>query len=323
MKLPPKQRQALEDELAGLQTQRITAEVTLNTVRMDLENIQNQLEKSQKDRDSFENERESAYQELENARRALTTMRGQSQEHQEELANLRALRVNIEATMTANREAVEAVQAELEELQEERDPLSAELENVRREIITGRERRQELEEELAGLYATRAIADAAVATTREAIEIAQAELVELQPHKIELESLRRKIARSATASRNSMTIMISSSIGSNKIKADIQAQSGGIDKPELDNALADLVRPPACLSDQAHIPRAVNEQDALKRVREHLKALDLHFPERTLYAFHTALKTATISPLTVLAGISGTGKASFPGVTPRLWAFTF
>ncbi|MBK8752329.1 MAG: hypothetical protein IPL99_12095 [Candidatus Competibacteraceae bacterium] len=307
-----KQRQALEDELAGLQTQRITAEVTLNTVRMDLENIQNQLEKSQKDRDSFENERESAYQELENARRALTTMRGQSQEHQEELANLRALRVNIEATMTANREAVEAVQAELEELQEERDPLSAELENVRREIITGRERRQELEEELAGLYATRAIADAAVATTREAIEIAQAELVELQPHKIELESLRRKIAEVRNRQQELDDDYDLKLNRLNKIKADIQAQSGGIDKPELDNALADLVRPPACLSDQAHIPRAVNEQDALKRVREHLKALDLHFPERTLYAFHTALKTATISPLTVLAGISGTGKSQLP-----------
>ena len=38
----------------------------------------------------------------------------------------------------------------------------------------------------------------------------------------------------------------------------------------------------------------------------------LHFPKRILYAFHTALKTAEWSPLTILAGVSGTGKSELP-----------
>jgi len=38
----------------------------------------------------------------------------------------------------------------------------------------------------------------------------------------------------------------------------------------------------------------------------------LHFNPRILYAFHTALKTAEWSPLTVLAGVSGTGKSELP-----------
>ncbi len=305
-----KARQAIEDELAGLQTQRITAEVTLNTVRMDLENIQNQLEKSQQDRDLFKDERERAYQELESARRELTTVRGQSQEHQEELANLRALRANTEAAITTNREAVEAVQAELEELQEEHDPLSVELENVRREIITGRERRQELEEELAGLYAARAMTDAAVATNREAVEAVQIELAELQPSKKELEALRRKIAE---ARERQQELDDDYDLKLNRleaIEAKIQAQVRG--DPELDNTLDDLVRLPACLIDQKIAQRKASESDALQRVSQHLHALNLHFPQRTLYAFHTAIKTATISPLTVLAGISGTGKSQLP-----------
>lgn len=42
----------------------------------------------------------------------------------------------------------------------------------------------------------------------------------------------------------------------------------------------------------------------------------LHFERRILDAFHTALKTAEFSPLTVLAGASGTGKSELP----RLYA---
>ena len=38
----------------------------------------------------------------------------------------------------------------------------------------------------------------------------------------------------------------------------------------------------------------------------------LHFHPRILKAFHTALKTAEWSPLTVLAGVSGTGKSELP-----------
>lgn len=38
----------------------------------------------------------------------------------------------------------------------------------------------------------------------------------------------------------------------------------------------------------------------------------LHFNPRILKAFHTALKTAEWSPLTVLAGVSGTGKSELP-----------
>ncbi|HJO28637.1 MAG TPA: chromosome segregation ATPase-like protein, partial [Candidatus Poseidoniia archaeon] len=43
----------------------------------------------------------------------------------------------------------------------------------------------------------------------------------------------------------------------------------------------------------------------------------VQLPERTLYAFHTALKAQDSSPLTVLAGISGTGKSLLPRMYAR------
>jgi predicted nucleic acid-binding Zn-ribbon protein len=56
----------------------------------------------------------------------------------------------------------------------------------------------------------------------------------------------------------------------------------------------------------------LNEQEMLRKTSDYIKAKKLHFPERVLHAFHTALKVNEISPLVVLAGISGTGKSELP-----------
>ncbi len=55
-----------------------------------------------------------------------------------------------------------------------------------------------------------------------------------------------------------------------------------------------------------------SEQSLLQDTAKYIKGQGLHFPERVLHAFHTALKVNEISPLVVLAGISGTGKSELP-----------
>ncbi len=61
---------------------------------------------------------------------------------------------------------------------------------------------------------------------------------------------------------------------------------------------------------------AAHEQERLEAMQQALDSAHIRMPKRTLYAFHTALKIQGISPLTVLAGISGTGKS----LLPRLYA---
>lgn len=63
-----------------------------------------------------------------------------------------------------------------------------------------------------------------------------------------------------------------------------------------------------------HAParQTLSEEKALETLQDHLKERRLHYSRRVLEAFHTCLKTADISPLTVLAGISGTGKSALP-----------
>jgi len=62
----------------------------------------------------------------------------------------------------------------------------------------------------------------------------------------------------------------------------------------------------------ARSDRHQDEHECLERVSRYLKGAGLQFPERVVYSFHTALKVADLSPLVVLAGISGTGKSELP-----------
>lgn len=56
----------------------------------------------------------------------------------------------------------------------------------------------------------------------------------------------------------------------------------------------------------------LSEIEWLERIYENCKASGVEFNMRLLKSFHTSLKTAGWSPLTVLAGVSGTGKSLLP-----------
>lgn len=56
----------------------------------------------------------------------------------------------------------------------------------------------------------------------------------------------------------------------------------------------------------------IDEMTWLTGIGNACETYGLHFNPRILKAFHTALKTAEWSPLTVLAGVSGTGKSELP-----------
>ena len=57
---------------------------------------------------------------------------------------------------------------------------------------------------------------------------------------------------------------------------------------------------------------SITEEEALKKAKKYIADCGLTFPDRVVNAFHASLKTADMSPLVVLAGISGTGKSELP-----------
>jgi hypothetical protein len=87
--------------------------------------------------------------------------------------------------------------------------------------------------------------------------------------------------------------------------AEIEARCKEIELPAI--KAADITPP---------MRQQVDELEWLHGIAKASDSYGLHFNPRILKAFHTSLKTAEWSPLTVLAGVSGTGKSELP----RLYA---
>ncbi len=91
-----------------------------------------------------------------------------------------------------------------------------------------------------------------------------------------------------------------------------------------DDRLKQLVEP---LFSQAELPPLFTEvpaeTDWLARVEQGLKDAGFRFHSRLVHAFHTSLKVAQSSPLTILAGISGTGKSELPRLYADLGGLSF
>ena len=67
----------------------------------------------------------------------------------------------------------------------------------------------------------------------------------------------------------------------------------------------------------------VNEMEWLEGIDARCREYGIHFNPRILKAFHTSLKTAEWAPLTVLAGVSGTGKSELPRLYAHFGGLTF
>lgn len=127
--------------------------------------------------------------------------------------------------------------------------------------------------------------------------------VEIKRHSLEQECLRLKSEiDSLNKWKETLTALLQ------RLQADINRidpQTRG------ENRYRDLWQPidfPNLRPSGASIP----EKEALANTNRYLRSHGLNYPVRVLNAFHTALKTADMSPLVVLAGISGTGKSLLP-----------
>lgn len=69
--------------------------------------------------------------------------------------------------------------------------------------------------------------------------------------------------------------------------------------------------------------QGVDEIEWLEKINDACRRYGISFPRRVLYAFHTAFKIANWSTITVLAGVSGTGKSELPRLYSAFGGFNF
>ena len=89
-----------------------------------------------------------------------------------------------------------------------------------------------------------------------------------------------------------------------------QIRSGVIARPQGDAALTVW-------------PKGTSEVTWLNTIKVNISDFGLEFDDRILYSFHTALKISEWSPLTVLAGVSGTGKSELPKLYSHFGGLNF
>ncbi|MEY8239720.1 MAG: hypothetical protein RPT25_05195 [Cycloclasticus sp.] len=124
---------------------------------------------------------------------------------------------------------------------------------------------------------------------------------------------------------NSLDVNYKAILADNKkLQETLDRLNPAYNTPEsIEKRLKNIKRP--CI--QEFVPRRqeknINELEWLEAIRLGIDNHGLHFSYRILCAFHTALKTAEWSPLTVLAGVSGTGKSELPKLYSHFGGINF
>ena len=135
-------------------------------------------------------------------------------------------------------------------------------------------------------------------------ELQAAESGELKSKNAEIESLNRSLERKFNAAEKEVEMLdekLSRLLAAYARPADIKNRY-----EQIEFALIDSEKVSRTITEE------ISETKWLNGIAKSCTDYGLHFNSRILKAFHTALKTAEWSPLTVLAGVSGTGKSELP-----------
>ena len=92
---------------------------------------------------------------------------------------------------------------------------------------------------------------------------------------------------------------------------------------ELDLRIQEIKKSPYIYIRLENELKINNELEYLENIYNDISAYGVKYPKRLLYAFHTAIKSASFSPLTILSGVSGTGKSELPKLYSFFGGFNF
>ena len=223
--------------------------------------------------------------ELSEARRLVGEIDTMTERHKalsDKVSELRAQVANLEPLLSQE----DALRTRLPELEREAARLDGEIEARRSQREQAEAAAQSAEERLGALKAKHVEAAAALEVTSQESRGLEDKIEGLQKRRAELEARVAHLEKKVSDRRDSPP-----SDPLTELRA-------------LPPVLADLRN----REDHEH----ETEANALQRTRKHLEALGLSYPQRAVYAFHTAMKVNETTQMAVLAGISGTGKSQLP-----------
>jgi predicted nucleic acid-binding Zn-ribbon protein len=261
------------------------------------------------------------------------------QAEREDQERLRAELANLEQQCAAKDQANQALRNEVGELENQRHILSQTLDKLKKEIGDLESKRNEAEVIKKQLSELRAKHQEAINTVRSLTALKakvdilaqekaflkqrieafteKAKSVREIANKAEEEG--RKLADAQQARQKLQIEMDELNARKSALEQDVNRLKGILGGPGKNgNKLAaydDLLKKvPTCLKESEYIDE-IDEKDEsslLQKLKNNLSQEGLIFSSRVIDAFHTSLKCHAINPITVLAGVSGTGKTLLP-----------
>ena len=244
------------------------------------------------------------YATLQDARREIEEVKSEAAEAAGKLADIsqqfNAKRKELEQlTEECSPERLDLLKRELAQVAAEHGTVSAQLPELRAERDIALRQIEEAKTSIA--------VDAARKIERDNLA---KEIEDLKRQKEPLEALRKEAAR-ISASRDTIAEEVAR-LENRKVRLELETGTeNAASGPQ--GLIDDLTKVPASLEFPA-ISRGEprTESESLHAVGQYLKAQNLEYSTRTVLAFHTALKINDYAQLTVLAGVSGTGKSLLP-----------
>jgi len=319
------------EDLKSLLQEKMQAELEIGDARAWLEKNQDKLEQLEFKR-----------QEVARVEQELAGSKQKLQEVQEELLTAQAQRLDEAEKAAAARRDVESLGRELSEIQSRKSGLESDTKKLQEQeralkINLGK---LEIEQKRAEDQLDRLRSEIAQAEKKAEDQLARLQS-EITKGEKSLESLRSELngiraeQRKAEQARDEAVAVKGSLDREIKVKEkaassmqDMLGRLGDriddfsqtIKPPSGEERLEDFKRDVLTLDRvgkrQRKVDGAKGEDKSFRSFEKYVEESGFVFHPRTLRAFHTSLKSADISPLVVLAGISGTGKSQLP----RLYA---
>ncbi len=304
----------IKESIAALKMEREREEVELGQIEDELAEAR---------MDIHEGTRVREY--LENARPEMERLQAETREYQDSKAQAEREFASVVEEKDRLAQEVDDSEEERNRLSEEIAPLrvdlaetKARLERAKEDLEDYEEKREELHTLEAKLPGLREEYD----SLQSSVTVDKEESVRLQDNLLKLKEEQARVVGEVEARTIEIERLVKEEerrIQSIEELKRVHASAGGVD--ESVDSRQDLWIP--CFPKRREAGGVQEETQRLQAMRDQLQKAGVRFSERTVWSFHTALKVQDISPLTVLAGISGTGKSLLPALYARCMGIHF
>ncbi|MFC7335989.1 AAA family ATPase [Haloferula chungangensis] len=260
--------------------------------------------------ETYEGEAEKCRLELENKQDGLSDLNVELKKRERELREIDENYNDLKQRRTVIQSDVERIESEKNESQANLSQLKSELAKVT--------------DDLAAIRTNRETALTDLQESRAEFERLRSERDNLKADIVETTSKLRQLEREKQITEESV---LTFKEVLNNLSTRVDTFQKAITPPSAKERLQDFERPvlgASALGDATlEASGESGERSMLERLASELDSRALVFHPRTLHAFHTSLKIAEVSPMVVLAGISGTGKSLLPRVYSEVMGMHF